>query len=219
MSGAEILFLVCAVLAVVGALAVISSRNVMVSAVCLIATFFAVAVSYVLLQATFLGAIQVLVYAGAVMVLYVFVIMVLDAEPGGPARGRGRGIGRGSGSRRAYHAVLGLGIVYLAWVLVGTLARQYVQVGADLSREIEFGTARGVGRLLFGPYVYAFEAVSLLLLAAVVGAMVVARSRGMGLDEVSPEARREKARLEAGPAPDPRLTGEVRTAEPPRSIS
>lgn len=171
-SASEWVFLVFASLAVFSALATITRRNVVTAAVWLVGSFFSVAVCYVLATATFLAAIQVLVYAGAMMVLFVFVIMVLDVDDRGAVEHRKPSrIGR-----FGYYGLAGLGTLFLMWIMFGTMARQYDTPGAVLT-DPEFGTANAVGRELFGNYLFAFEAISLLLFAAVVGAVVVARSR------------------------------------------
>ncbi len=172
MSGAEIIFFVFAALAVLSALGTITRRNPVAAAVCLVMSFFSVAVCYILLSATFLAAIQVLVYAGAMMVLFVFVIMVLDVDERGFAEHR-----RPSRvAKVGYYGGLLIAVGFLAWVLVGTLARQFITPGPE-DLPPEFGTADGIGREIFRDYLFAFEAISLLLLAAVIGAVVVARSR------------------------------------------
>jgi len=172
MSAVELTFLAFAALAVFSAIVTMTRSNPVVAAVWLVASFFSVAVCYVLLSATFLAAIQVLVYAGAMMVLFVFVIMVLDVDESGRAEHR-----RPSPTARAgYFAAVGITVGFLIWVLTGTLARQYVTYGPPLELR-DFGSADSLGRLLFYDYLFAFESVSFLLLAAVVGAVVVARSR------------------------------------------
>ncbi len=173
MSGQLLVFYAFAALALGSALATITRRNPVVAAVWLVATFFAVAVCYLLLSATFLAAIQILVYAGAIMVLFVFVIMVLDVDE----RGREEHRRPSRVARIGYYGSIVIAGGFLAFVLVGTLARQYVQPGPDLSTKGDFGSAESIGRVLFTDYLFAFEAVSLLLLAAVIGAVVVARNR------------------------------------------
>ncbi len=173
MTGAELSFYLFGGLAVFSALAMVTRKNAVVAAMWLIATFLSVAACYVLAQATFLSAIQVIVYAGAVMVLFVFVIMVVDVD----ATGRLTHRRPSRVGRLAYYGGFLLSAGFLAWVLVGTLARQYVTFGAELEPGSDFGTARGLGREIFTDYVFPFEAVSLLLVAAVIGAVVVARSR------------------------------------------
>jgi NADH-quinone oxidoreductase subunit J len=209
-SGSELIFYIFALLAVGSAIATITRKNPVVAAVWLVASFFAVAVNYVLLSATFLAVIQVLVYAGAIMVLFVFVIMVLDVDETGDAEHRRPSrIGR-----VGYYGAVILGVGFLLWVLGGTLARQYTTPGADLSGQPDFGSAESVGRALFTEYLFAFEAISMLLMAAVIGAVVVARSRRERLKEaaqigLSPEARHAAGLVEeeasdlARPGPSP----------------
>lgn len=170
---AEWLFAFFAVSAIVSALATITRRNPVVAAVWLVGTFCAVAACYVLVAATFLAAIQVLVYAGAMMVLFVFVVMVLDVDE----RGRVEHRTPSPVGPLGYATAVVLAVGMVAWVLGGTLARQYAQEPRALPPNSAFGTAESIGRLLFGKYLFAFEAISLLLFSAVIGAVVVARSR------------------------------------------
>jgi NADH-quinone oxidoreductase subunit J len=173
MTGSVVAFYAFAALAVMSALACITRRNPVVAAVWLIGTFLAVAGCYIMLQATFLAAIQVLVYAGAIMVLFVFVIMVLDVDETGRVEHR-----RPSRvAKVGYYGSILLAGGFLVWVLLGTIARQFVTPGAEIPPQADFGTAESLGRVLFRDYLFAFEAVSLMLLAAVIGAVVVARSR------------------------------------------
>lgn len=173
MSGSELVFYASAALAVVSAIATVTRRNPVVAAVWLVATFFAVAIAYVQLSASFLAVIQVLVYAGAMMVLFVFVIMVLDTDETGAAESR-----RPSRvGRFGYYLALLLAGGMVAYVLLATLSKQFLTPGARIDPQSDFGSADSVGRELFTDYLFAFEAISLLLLAAVIGAVVVARSR------------------------------------------
>lgn len=170
-TGAEYLFVIFAFLAVVCATVTVSHRNPVVAAVWLVGSFFCVAVCYVMLSATFLAALQVLVYAGAMMVLFVFVVMVLDVDEGGSANQPNTRKSR----RWPYYGAIVVLVTGMTWVLWGTLTRQFHTSGRTVGDD--FGTAESVGRELFGPALFAFEGVSLLLLAAVIGAVVVARSR------------------------------------------
>jgi NADH-quinone oxidoreductase subunit J len=171
-SGQQLVFYAVAAMAVISAIATVTRKNPVVAAVWLVGTFVAVAVAYILLSATFLAAIQVLVYAGAMMVLFVFVIMVLDVDERGRAEHR-----RPSRiARIGYYGSIVLAGGFLTWVLLGTLARQFLHPGKDISAMPEFGTAQALGRVLFRDWLFPFEAISLLLLAAVIGAVVVART-------------------------------------------
>ena len=188
MSGNELVFYAFSALAVVSAIATVTRKNPVVAAVWLVASFFAVAVAYVQLSATFLAVLQVLVYAGAMMVLFVFVIMVLDVDESGAAESR-----RPSRvGRFGYYFALLLSGGMVVWVLLATLSKQFITPGARIDPQSDFGSADSVGRLLFTDYLFAFEAISLLLLAAVIGAVVVARSR----------REREKQAAAAGMHPD-----------------
>jgi NADH-quinone oxidoreductase subunit J len=196
-TGQLLTFYVFAALAVVSALATITRRNPVVAAVWLVSTFFAVAVCYLLLSASFLAAIQVLVYAGAIMVLFVFVIMVLDVDE----RGREEHRRPSRIARLGYYGSILIGGGFLAFVLLGTLARQYLQPGVDLAGKPDFGSAEALGRVLFTDYLFAFEAVSLLLLAAVIGAVVVARNRREREKHAQQVAMGPEARDAAGLSP------------------
>jgi NADH-quinone oxidoreductase subunit J len=147
-----------------GALATITRRNPVVAVVCLVGTFFALAVDFLLLYAQFLAVIQVLVYAGAIMVLFVFVVMVVSRAESEP-------LWRVSGPLTKVAALVA--IVYLivrGWSALSTYRPEYVA-----PPDGDFGTVAGVGRVLLGDYLFPFEAISILLLVAVVGALVVAR--------------------------------------------
>lgn len=160
-----IVFFVLAALAVISALTVITHRNPVVSALALAFNLVAIAGFYLLLQAQFIALLQVIVYAGAIMVLILFVIMLLNL------RGEARAHPSGSIQR-----VLGplLGVAFFA-----VLARAFMSQarhGFDVVRP-QFGTVDQVGRELFGRFFYPFEVVSLLLIAAMVGAVLLAKRR------------------------------------------
>jgi NADH-quinone oxidoreductase subunit J len=160
----SILFLIFAALAVAGALNLLAQKHPIASALSLIVVMGSLAGEYLLLGAEFVAAIQVIVYAGAIMVLFVFVIMLLNAgveETGGRA------------SRVAlifgFPAMLLLGIL-LAWVEVkNNPANTPVGVGSM------YGSAHAIGAQLFQPFLLPFEITSVLILIAIMGAVVLAR--------------------------------------------
>jgi NADH-quinone oxidoreductase subunit J len=167
MSIETVLFWVFAVATVGSAGLVVWSKSPMNAAMSLVATFFFLAGIYVLLWAHTIAILQVLVYAGAVMVLFLFVIMLLSLHEPGP-RSKitvSRIVGGGS--------ALGLGVV-IAWVLL-RLDPQPAVLTDDAA--MAFGSIARMGKLIYTVYLFPFEAVSLLLLAAIVGAVVVAKSR------------------------------------------
>jgi NADH-quinone oxidoreductase subunit J len=158
-------FFFFAAVAVIFALVVILHRNPVVGALSLVASFFALAVMYVLLDAPFLAALQVIVYAGAIMVLFLFVIMLLNLQRQReePTRPLQQFLGY------AGSATFGIGLVYY-------IAKYAVM---QLPATPFVADARTVGIKLFEAYIFPFEAVSILLLAAIVGALFLsARTTG-----------------------------------------
>jgi NADH-quinone oxidoreductase subunit J len=160
-----IVFLVFAVPLVAASLGVVIARSPIHSAMSLVAAFFFLAGIYVVLLAHLLAWLQVLVYAGAIMVTFLFVIMLLNFDD------------EVLGVRRLkVMQVLG---VAGALGVAGTVVKATLDLGEMPMREVssDFGTIRAVGRVLFNQYVLPFEATSLLLLVAIVGAVVVAKQR------------------------------------------
>jgi NADH-quinone oxidoreductase subunit J len=161
-----LLFWILAAGTVIASLLVIGQRNPMYSVLLLIVSFGALSGLYVLLGAPFVAAIQIIIYAGAIMVLFVFVVMLLNVPTETPPEGPRRLL-MGAGPRR-FGAVLSLALVIeLAWAL------QRAPMPAGWS-----GTSASVydiGIRLFRDYAFAFEATSLLILVAMVGAIVLAR--------------------------------------------
>jgi len=162
-----VLFWPMAILAVGSALAVLLARNPIHAAMGLVLSFFAVAGIYVLLAAQMLAALQVIVYAGAIMVLFLFVIMLLSL--GEAELGEERGV-----LRRMIGAGVAGAFVGLSWEAFSTL--DLPSLPSAVANQ-SFGTVAQVGRMLFGPYVLPFEATSILLLVAIVGAVVVAKAK------------------------------------------
>jgi len=159
----HILFVIFGAIAVGGALMVVTRRHPMVSAIYLILTLFAVAALFVLRQAHFLAAIQVIVYAGAVVVLFIFVIMLINVPD------KKLPVERATGLRFLGVIVAGLFIVETA-----VIARR---AGEPASRGVDAGSVQAVGRALFGDYLLAFEVTSVLLLAGVIGAIALAKKK------------------------------------------
>ncbi len=162
-----IAFYLFAATAVVFALLVVAARNPIYSALSLIGCLFAVAGVFALNAAHLVAILQVLVYAGAIMVLILFVIMLLSLTP--------EELGRPVINGRKIAAVFLLAAA--AVVLAGRLAS--APLGPPPAADASFGTIEGVGLMLFTRYLLPFEMVSLLLLAAILGAAVLSR-RGPG---------------------------------------
>lgn len=159
-----ILFLIFAAMCIGGAINLLVQSHPINSALSLVVVMGSLALIYLLLGAEFVAAIQVIIYAGAVMVLFVFVIMLLNA--GAEER-------TGSSSRVAIlFGVPGLilGLAIAVWVLV----RQNPSL-APVSIGQLHGTAPGLGRLIFKEFLLPFEVTSVLILIAIMGAVVLAR--------------------------------------------
>ncbi len=166
-------FYLFGLLAVASALAFVTRKSPVAAALWLVITMFQLAAMYVMLDAEFIGAIQVLVYAGAIMVVFLFVIMLLNlGSPADVADQRGTGW-------KVLAGVVGLAI--LAQVLVVTRMR----IAPDLAlpegyaarQALAEGVIAPVARPLFNEYLLAFEVTSVLLLVAVVGAVVLGKQR------------------------------------------
>ena len=175
-SGPQIFFWIIAALTVAGAISTVTRRNAIAAVMSLVATFFGLAALYAMLSAHFIAVLQVLVYAGAIMTLFVFVVMVLNRDESEPWALSGGIIAKLVGVFALVYAVSKVG-----WHLFDVSpARQDVPPP-------DFGTVSQVGTILFTDYLFVFEAVSVLLLIAVIAAVVVARARGTG-DATSPLA-------------------------------
>jgi NADH-quinone oxidoreductase subunit J len=157
-------------LAVASALLCITRLNAVASALWLVVTLFSLAALFVLLDAQFIAVLQLLVYAGAIMVLFLFVIMLLNLGRSGPTDLKGP-------------AGLGLAVLLAGLMLVQLLALRHAGAapglapGAVARVAAEQGMVPAVARPLFSVYVVPFEITSVLLLAAIVGAVVLAKRR------------------------------------------
>ena len=169
---------------VVSALLAVTRRNPVHSMLWVLALFLHMAGMFLLLDAEFLAAVQVIVYAGAILIFYLFVVMLLDL-PDEEARPR-------FGRHWPFAALVGLSFAGLGWLArsdmelfeVGSAvaatpvaAPVAVPVAADAP---PLGSLEDLGMELFGPFALPFEMASLVLLAAIVGAIVLARRRGAG---------------------------------------
>jgi NADH-quinone oxidoreductase subunit J len=157
-----------AFVAIFSALMVVFHRNPMVSVVFLIVNLICVALFFLILQAQFLFAIQLIVYAGAIMVLFVFVVMLLNLRHEEATR---------SGGRVQTILALAGGVLLAGVVWVGLWGRSAGPGTYTGGFWAGFGTAEDVGRLLFNDYLFAFEAASVLLVAAMIGAVILARRK------------------------------------------
>jgi len=158
-------FLAAAALSVIFAILTVVPRNPMTNVLSLVVLFFAMATIFAILGMDFLAAIQVIVYSGATLVLFLFVIMLLNIRKVEPF-----------GSGRRWQALIGTlvaaGIGAMILVIAGLLLPEH---GAVLPGVAEIGTAMPIGRALLTTHLFAFEFITLLLVAAIVGTVYLAR--------------------------------------------
>ncbi len=204
----DLLFLVCAGFALGAAVATVTLRNPLRAAVALLVHIVALAGLYLTLNAHLLAALQLLVYAGAVVVLFVFVIMLI-----GPTAAISRGPVKGVLIRTAGIALMSLVTVALAFTMID-VAAPYVamppcppEMGAECG---QFGGVEALGRAIYVDSLVPFELVGVLLLVAIIGAIAVARGRSAA-EIAQARKRREERELEAAHerAEEKRLAAEV----------
>ncbi len=165
----QVLFWAFAVGIVATSAGVIVLRNPVASAMSLVACFFFLAGTYVLLWAHTIAVLQILVYAGAIMVLFLFVIMLLSLGDTGP-------IARITPSRIA--GAVGVLGMFAALTMAFLRLPAATSTWTDNPTAVnDFGTIKYLGGVMYTQWLFPFEAVSLLLLVAIVGAVVVAKSR------------------------------------------
>ena len=173
---AEIVFYVLAALAVAGGVGVITLRNPVHSAMSLLGTFLVVAALFILRHAEFLAAVQVMVYAGGIMVLFLFVIMLVNVKKLKPEQ-----VFLSQTAPVAILAGVLLGALMAAAVLLGVLATgggdlEALTTVTDPGGEPELvGNTEAVGNLLYRKYLVPFEVVSVVLLVAMIGAIIFGR--------------------------------------------
>ncbi|MGH2527742.1 MAG: NADH-quinone oxidoreductase subunit J [Actinomycetota bacterium] len=177
----HIVFWVFGPISVGSAVAVLFQRNAVHSALFLIVNFFTLAVFYLVLGAPFLFAVQIIVYAGAIMVLFLFVIMLLGVDRDESLVERLRG-------QRPTAILLGLGLA--AEIFVAVRASLGLAKGpADFDQVVnEGGNAEALSRVLFRDYFLPFEVTSILLIVAAVAAMVLAQKRERARTRAEAEA-------------------------------
>jgi NADH-quinone oxidoreductase subunit J len=160
-------FFIFALIAIVASLLVVGQRNPMYSVMLLITSFGALAGLYVLLDAPFTAVTQIIIYAGAIMVLFLFVVMLLNVpreEPAPPSSMVGPGVLRAG---VVLSVLLGIEVIWaLSRIGLGFFGEDQASRVSDVGN---------IGRALFTQHAFAFEATSVLILVAMVGAVVIAR--------------------------------------------
>lgn len=159
----QIIFFLVAFLAVASAVYFVFARNPLYSVLSLIVTFFSIAAMYILLNAQFLGIVQVIVYAGAIMVLFLYVLMMLNLNKNDESKKQ---------NLSKFIGVFAAGIL-----LIGLLGAFKGLKGNSFAGNVDssVGLTKNLGRLLFNEYVLPFEFASILILAGIVGAVLIGK--------------------------------------------
>jgi NADH-quinone oxidoreductase subunit J len=183
------IFVLFALLAVVSAVVVVAHRNPIYSTLSLVVTLFSVAVLFLLLGAQFLAALQILIYAGAIVVLFLFVVMLLNLQK----EERQTTVA----SPQIWGALLGAA-VFAGMLLM--LVWRSIPRGSQVPLTAEFVSLQNLATELFQKYLLPFEMIGLLLLVAVIAATVLARKPELGESEPPPD-RAERAEAAGGVEP------------------
>ncbi|WP_127500137.1 NADH-quinone oxidoreductase subunit J [Actinoplanes solisilvae] len=195
-TGEAVAFWILGSIAVIGALGMVLARNAVHSALWLVVTMLCLGFLYVVNSAPFLGAVQIIVYTGAIMMLFLFVLMLVGRDASDSLIETLRG-------QRVAAILLGAGFA----ALIGTgLARSLGEttvVGLEQANTVAGGNVQGLASLLFTRYVFAFEITSALLITAAVGAMIMAHVVRDKAD-VADQLTRMKERFRPGNYPGPK---------------
>lgn len=163
----QIIFYFVSAIALVSAFYFVWAKNPLYSLLSLIVTFFSIAGFYILLNAQFLGIVQVIVYAGAIMVLFLYILMMLNLNKKDESKKNNLG---------KFVGVLAAGILFIG--MLGAYRGLKLTNGTSISSEkIDYnvGLTKNLGRLLFNEYVLPFELASILILSGIVGAVLIGK--------------------------------------------
>ncbi len=162
-----VIFYLLGSVAIASALLMVTRRNPVISVIFLILNFFCLAGLYLTLHAQFIAIVQIIVYAGAIMVLFLFVIMLLNLGNEDQLR-----------EKIGWKKIVAIGLgVALALEILYIVGYQSRLAAVQSPGAVEIGTVENIGRVLFSEYLFPFEATSLLLVAAIMGAIVLAKKK------------------------------------------
>lgn len=173
MTGQTITFIVAAAIVLVGAIGVVSARNPVHSALFLVQTLMGVAMLFVVQEAHFLAAVQIIVYAGAIVILFLFVIMLLGVDKAEEWQLKEPIAGQQPIAAVVGAALVGLGVVVVAIATDNLTGR--VQVSGERALDNGYTDIERIGRVLFSDYAMSFEITAGLLTIAVIAAVVLTR--------------------------------------------
>ncbi len=196
-TGEIITFFILAPLAVIGALGMVMARNAVHSALWLILTMLSLGVFYIVQAGPFIGMVQIIVYTGAIMMLFLFVLMLVGRDASDSVIETLRG-------QKVVGTLLGVGLAGLMATGIYQATRDYTVVGLEAANKD--GNVQGLAKLIFTNYVFAFEVTSALLITAAVGAMILAHQEKSGVKAVGQVAKMRERFLPGnypGPKPGP----------------
>jgi NADH-quinone oxidoreductase subunit J len=179
----NVVFWVFAPISVASAIGMLLMRNAVHAALFLVVNFFCLAVFYLILDASFLFAVQIIVYAGAIMVLFLFVIMLLGVDRGDDLRER-------LVAQRPLALALGVGFVIEIVLAVRAGIGFATKAPAGFDAVNEPGNTQAIASVLFRDYFFPFEATSILLIVAAVAAMVLGQRKARAVTQAELEAMR-----------------------------
>ena len=159
----QFLFFFIALVAVASAVYFVFARNPLYAILSLIVTFFSIAALYVLLNAQFLGIVQIIVYAGAIMVLFLYVLMMLNLNA--------------KDESKKHNLLKFTGIISAGIIFVGMIGayKGVAMTNATTNVDSQIGLTKNLGKLLFNEYVLPFELASILILAGIVGSVLIGK--------------------------------------------
>jgi len=198
-TGAQVGFYLLVIIMVIAALAMVAARKAVHSALCLATVMVCLAIQYAVLDAPFLFAVQIIVYTGAILMLFLFVLMLVGVDTSDSLVETIKG-------QRIWAAIGFLGLLIMLLVAVGA---GITAPDAGLTQANSGGNVQGVAALLFNRYVFAFEATAALLITAALGAMVLAHRERLRPKKTQAELAGERMRRYAeegehpGPLPTP----------------
>ena len=197
MGGTEkVFFWILAPLALIGAIGMVFARNAVHSALFLVLTMLCLGVFYVLQAGPFIGMVQIIVYTGAIMMLFLFVLMLVGRDSSDALIETLRG-------QRTASILVGLGFAGLVCTALARALGHVTAKGLDTANTEHGGNVQGIAALLFTRYVFAFEVTSALLITAALGAMILAHVERRREDRVT-QLQRMKARFAPGNYPGPK---------------
>lgn len=164
-----ILFALFSILALISAVLMITRKNAVMSAVFLILNFFALAGLYLLLNAQFIAVVQIIVYAGAIMVLFLFVLMLLNQRSN-------ESLLKDRKPLKIFAVIISVIVLFqIAYIIF--YSKPSAGLSPELQKSIQSGTVEQIGKQLYTNYILPFEAAGFLLLSAAIGALILAKKK------------------------------------------